>query len=66
MSLKRETILNHAIQSLEMQIGFVTSCIALLMSEANNLDLQIEKLSENRTRLETELKDLKAELKDTI
>jgi len=66
MKSKKVHELEETINILQMQVTFINSCAALLMSEANNLDAQVEQLFKQRNEIEIELKDVQAELKDTI
>jgi hypothetical protein len=57
--------LEDKISMAEMRIQFITSCVSLLLSEANHLDHQATQLLKEKEIVEVELRDLKAQLSDT-
>jgi predicted nucleic acid-binding Zn-ribbon protein len=58
--------INIEIRAVESRIEYLNSMISLCMSEANLLDLEIEELTLSGLKLKEKLRDLRAELKDTI
>jgi chorismate mutase len=58
--------LKESINDLRMQIDWIVSVVSLLNAEANQCDLQIMELLKTRATNEAALRDLEAELKDTI
>jgi hypothetical protein len=63
---KRALELGQKIRELESQYQYVNQMISLLMAEGNLIDLQIEKFGQSGLSVRAKLKDLQAELKDTI
>jgi len=66
MSASKINSLRASISSLEIQRTFILSCVASLMEEANHLDRQSATLVQRAEAIENELRDLEAELKDTL
>jgi predicted nucleic acid-binding Zn-ribbon protein len=66
MSADKINSLRASINSLEIQRAFVLSCVATLLEEANNLDRQATTFVQRAEAIENELRDLEAELKDTL
>jgi hypothetical protein len=58
--------LEQKIRQLASQLEYTTSMIALCMAEANLLDEQISVFSSSGLLIRKQIRDLKAELKDTI
>ena len=58
--------LEKEINALESQRQYLTSIISLCIAEANLIDTQIEEYTRSGLLIESKLKDLRAELKDTI
>ena len=58
--------LNQKINMMKSHIEYINSMVSILMSEANLIDLQIEEFTRSGLKAKIELRDLKAELKDTI
>lgn len=63
---KRGTEISQQIKNLESEKGYINSMISLLMSEANLIDMEIEGFTHKGLSIEEKLRDLRAELKDTI
>ncbi len=63
---KRAKDLQLEIKSLESQREYLTSIISLHLAEANLIDQQVEVYTRAGIAVEIQLKDLRAELKDTI
>ncbi len=63
METKRSREIRQEITSLDIQYAYTTSMIALLMSEANLIDQQIEGLTKSGLLIKDQLADLRAELK---
>ncbi len=66
MKTKRVKELESEIRSLESQREYLTSIIGLHIAEANMIDMQIEVYTKAGIAVEHKLRDLRAELKDTI
>lgn len=63
---KRGTEISQQIKNLESEKSYINSMIALLMSEANLIDMEIDGFTHQGIVIEEKLRDLRAELKDTI
>lgn len=66
MSSGKVEELSHKIKVNESTISYYTSIISLLMADANLIDMEIECYEHKLAFLKEELRDLQAELKDTI
>ena len=58
--------LKRSIQDLEEQIAFFTSAITLVMDEQDRLDMEVEEYIIRTNRAREALRDLRAELADTV
>lgn len=66
MSHARVKDIRDKIKYLESERQYTISMIALLMAEQDNIDLQIAILTQAGIGIDAKLRDLKAELADTI
>ncbi len=66
MKTKRCVEIEKDIEFVKGQMAYNVSMIALLMSEANLIDKEIEGLTASGLVLREKMRDLEAELKDTI
>lgn len=66
METKRSLEIKQELRMLESTLSFLTSAISLLMAEANLVDNEIERYMKRLQLLQSEIADLRAELKDTI
>lgn len=66
MISKRIAEIEKEIKQLNSENSYITSMISLLMSEANMIDIEIEGFTRSGLRIKEKLRDLQAELKDTI
>ncbi len=66
MATKKVDELQQQIRLLESQLIFTNSSVALLLSEANMCDMKVMELTSHGWKIKEQLRDLKAELKDTI
>lgn len=66
METKRSAEIRLEINRLESHISFITSMISLLMAEGNLIDAQIENFTRDGVSTRDKIRDLQAELKDTI
>lgn len=66
MESKRSREIKHEMALLESQSAFLNSCISLLMADANLIDQEIEGYVRRAQDVQSQLRDLSAELKDTI
>lgn len=66
MKSPRVIKLQRDINNLEDQIAFCHSAVSICMSEANLLDLEIEEYVKREFELKRAVRDLLAELADTV
>ncbi len=66
METVRSREIRKELTNLQIEYSYKTSMIALLMSEANMVDKEIEQLTASGLKIKEKMADLRAELKDTI
>lgn len=66
METTRSAEIRLEIGNVEGQISYLNSMIALCLAEANLLDAQVIQFTEEGLMAKTKLRDLQAELADTI
>jgi hypothetical protein len=66
MVTKKVAELQQQILFIESQMLFINGTIAVLLSEANRCDMEVMELTVHESKLKAQLKDLRAELADTI